>query len=52
VDSIEVDLLSDDGIDRRGFLKCMAFNFTFTGRGTYPYNCSIHPKMQGKVIVT
>jgi plastocyanin len=27
------------------------FSFTFTEPGTYPYFCSIHPKMVGKVIV-
>jgi|SRR5579859_4399201 len=27
------------------------FSFTFTKPGTYPYFCSIHPKMTGKVNV-
>ena len=27
------------------------FSFTFTKAGTYPYFCSIHPKMSAKVIV-
>ena len=27
------------------------FSFTFTEPGTYPYFCSIHPKMVGKVVV-
>ncbi len=27
------------------------FTFTFSKAGTYPYFCSIHPKMTGKVIV-
>jgi len=27
------------------------FSCTFTQAGTYPYYCSIHPKMTGKVIV-
>lgn len=27
------------------------FSFTFSKPGTYPYFCSIHPKMTGKVIV-
>ena len=27
------------------------FSFTFGKPGTYPYFCSIHPKMTGKVIV-
>ena len=28
------------------------FSFTFTEAGSYPYFCSIHPKMVAKVIVT
>jgi plastocyanin len=27
------------------------FSFSFSKAGTYPYFCSIHPKMTGKVIV-
>ena len=27
------------------------FSFTFSKTGTYPYFCSIHPKMTGKVMV-
>ena len=27
------------------------FSYTFTKRGTYPYYCSIHPKMTAKVVV-
>jgi plastocyanin len=27
------------------------FSFTFSTRGTFPYFCSIHPKMTGKVVV-
>jgi len=27
------------------------FSFTFNTAGTYPYFCSIHPKMTGKVVV-
>ena len=27
------------------------FSFTFTRAGTYPYFCSIHPKMTGSVVV-
>jgi 3',5'-cyclic-AMP phosphodiesterase len=27
------------------------FSFTFSEPGTYPYYCSIHPKMTGKVVV-
>lgn len=28
------------------------FSFTFAKPGTYPYFCSIHPHMTGKVVVT
>lgn len=28
-----------------------SYSYTFTKPGTYPYFCSIHPKMIGKVIV-
>jgi plastocyanin len=27
------------------------FSFTFTKAGTYPYFCSVHPKMTGSVVV-
>ena len=27
------------------------FSYTFTKPGTYPYYCSIHPKMTGQVVV-
>jgi amicyanin len=27
------------------------FSFTFSKPGTYPYFCSLHPKMTGKVVV-
>jgi plastocyanin len=27
------------------------FSYTFTKTGTFPYFCSVHPKMTGKVIV-
>jgi plastocyanin len=27
------------------------FSYTFTKPGTYPYYCTIHPKMTGKVVV-
>jgi amicyanin len=27
------------------------YSFTFTKAGTFPYFCSIHPKMTGKVVV-
>jgi len=27
------------------------FSYTFTKPGTYPYYCTIHPKMTGKIVV-
>jgi plastocyanin len=27
------------------------FSYTFSKAGTYPYYCSVHPKMTGKVVV-
>jgi plastocyanin len=27
------------------------FSYTFSKAGTFPYYCSIHPKMTGKVVV-
>jgi len=27
------------------------FSYTFAKAGTYPYYCSIHPKMTGKIVV-
>ena len=27
------------------------FSYTFTKAGTYPYYCSIHPKMTGQIVV-
>src|SRR5204862_579682 len=27
------------------------FSYTFASAGTYPYYCSVHPKMTGKIVV-
>jgi plastocyanin len=27
------------------------FSYTFAKAGTYPYYCSVHPKMTGQVVV-
>src|SRR2546430_842190 len=29
-----------------------SFSFTLTKAGTYDYSCGLHPKMQGKIVVT
>lgn len=52
-DDIPHTVVSDD----RNTFKSKAldtdekFSFTFTKAGTYPYFCSVHPKMTGKVVV-
>ncbi len=44
-------------VSTEGFFKSKVldtdekFTFTFSKAGSYPYFCSIHPKMTGKVIV-
>lgn len=41
-----------DGIFHSGtFGKNMIFEYTFTKKGKYHYYCSIHPVMQGDIIV-
>jgi plastocyanin len=29
-----------------------SFSFTFAKAGTYAYSCGLHPRMQGKIVVT
>jgi plastocyanin len=29
-----------------------SFSFTFAEAGTYAYSCGLHPRMQGKIVVT
>jgi plastocyanin len=29
-----------------------SFSFTFTKAGTYDYSCGLHPRMQGRIVVT
>ncbi len=29
-----------------------SFSFTFTGRGSFPYHCQIHPSMTGTINVS
>jgi plastocyanin len=52
-DDIPHTVVSDDKTTFRS--KAMdtdeTFSYTFTKPGTYPYFCSIHPKMVAKVIV-
>lgn len=38
----------DSGTLRQGD----TFQFTFTSEGTFPYQCDLHPSMQGQIIVS
>lgn len=45
-------VVSIDKVFRSKLLdKNEAFSYTFAKAGTYPYFCSLHPKMTGKVVV-
>jgi len=51
-DDIPHTVVSTDGAFKSKVLDTDdQFSFTFTKAGTYPYFCSIHPKMTGKVVV-
>jgi len=51
-DDIPHVIASNDGLFKSKALDTDdKFSYTFTKAGTYPYYCSIHPKMQGKVVV-
>jgi len=51
-DDIPHTVVSADGVFKSKVLDTdEKFSFTFSKAGTYPYFCSIHPKMTGKVIV-
>jgi plastocyanin len=51
-DDIPHTVVSSDGVFKSKVLDTdEKFSFTFDKAGTYPYFCSIHPKMTGKVMV-
>lgn len=51
-DDIPHVIASNDGLFKSQALDTDdKFSYTFTKAGTYAYYCSIHPKMQGKVVV-
>ncbi len=51
-DDIPHTAVSTDGVFKSKVLDPdEKFSYTFTKVGTYPYYCSIHPKMTGKVVV-
>jgi plastocyanin len=51
-DDIPHTVVSNDGVFKSKTRDTdEKFSFTFTKAGTYPYFCSIHPKMTGKIVV-
>ena len=51
-DDIPHTVVSTDGVFKSKALDTDdKFSFVFSKPGTYPYFCSIHPKMTGQVIV-
>src|SRR5215467_1161642 len=47
-DDIPHVITSNDGLFKSKALDTDQNSYTFTKAGTYPYYCSIHPKMVGK----
>jgi plastocyanin len=51
-DDIPHTVVSTDGVFKSKVRDTdEKFSYTFTKSGTYPYFCSVHPKMTGKVVV-
>ena len=51
-DDIPHVIASNDGLFKSRALDTdQKFSYTFTKAGTYPYYCSVHPKMTGKIVV-
>jgi plastocyanin len=51
-DDIPHVIASSDGVFKSKALDTdQKYSYTFTKAGTYPYYCSVHPKMVGKVVV-
>jgi len=51
-DDIPHTAVSTDGVFKSKVLDTdEKFSYTFTKAGTYPYYCTIHPKMTGKIVV-
>ena len=51
-DDIPHTVVSTEGVFKSKVMDTdEKFSYTFTKGGTYPYFCSIHPKMTGKVVV-
>ena len=51
-DDIPHTVVSTEGVFKSKVMDTdEKFSYTFTKAGTYPYYCSVHPKMTGKVVV-
>ena len=51
-DDIPHTVVSTDGVFKSKVRDTdETFSYTFSKAGTYPYFCSVHPKMTGKVVV-
>src|ERR1700675_4874117 len=51
-DDIPHTAVSTDGVFKSKVMDTdEEFSYTFTNAGTYPYYCTIHPKMTGQVVV-
>jgi plastocyanin len=51
-DDIPHTVVSDDAVFKSKARDTdEKFSYTFDKAGTYPYHCSIHPKMTGQVVV-
>jgi plastocyanin len=53
-DSVSHTVTADTGnmFDSGTLGQGKSFSFTFSSVGTFPYHCTLHPDMHGKVIVT
>lgn len=52
MDDIPHTVVSTDGVFKSKVRDTdEKFSYTFTKAGTYPYFCSVHPKMTGTVVV-
>ena len=51
-DDIPHTVVSTDGVFKSKVRDTdEKFSYTFSTAGTYPYYCSVHPKMTGKIVV-
>ena len=51
-DDIPHTVVSTDGVFKSKVRDTdEKFSYTFSSAGTYPYYCSVHPKMTGKIVV-